>query len=167
MKRSLWILGVCIILGAVIFTTIIVKYNVHTDLSGENIDNLYLLSDVTAYIESKKLQPSEDVMHPGYTIYEFENVFAKLLTVKEENGQNKIYRIGTSNLESKTSKNISIGSTVAELINIYGEEYTEHWSDQVDKLIKYKDKENDITLTFYIYQNKVDHINLEITDFYK
>lgn len=52
LKRSLLILSICIILGGLFFI-ISSKISVHTNLSDENIDNLYLLSDMTPYIESE------------------------------------------------------------------------------------------------------------------
>lgn len=135
-----------------------------TNLSKENIDNIYLLDSLENYKKNHSFSISKDVSHPGYTIYNIDKNVNKQITVDKKKNST-IYRIEAFDSSSKTSKNVSVGTSVKDLIKIYGENYIERSSDQADKLIKYVDRDNNILISFFIYKDKVDGINLEVKDF--
>lgn len=138
-----------------------------TNLSKENIDNIYLLDNMEKYNDKYSFSIAKDVSHPGYEVYNIDKNVNKLITVNKNKKNSTIYRIQTSDISSNTSKNVSIGTSVEDLIKIYGENYIERSSDQSDKLIEYVDRDNNILITFFIYKDKVDAITLEVKDFYK
>ncbi|MFJ7755444.1 hypothetical protein ACQKGI_21090 [Peribacillus muralis] len=135
-----------------------------TDLSNDNIIHLYLLDSLEKYQKRHSFSISKDVSHPGYEIYNIDENINKRITVDKTKNRT-IYRIEAFDSSSKTSRNVSIGTSVTDLIHIYGENYRERSSDQTDKLIEYVDRDQDILLSFSIYEDQVDGINLEVKDF--
>ncbi|CAH0229010.1 hypothetical protein SRABI96_02627 [Peribacillus sp. Bi96] len=136
-----------------------------TDLSKENIDHIYLLETMDKYRKNHFFSIAKDVSHPGYKMYNIDKNINKRITVDKSKKNKRIYRIETFDSSSKTSKNVSIGTSVKDFINIYGENYIERSSDQTDKIIEYIDRDNDIFISFFIYNDQVDGINLEVKDF--
>jgi hypothetical protein len=136
-----------------------------TDLSKENIDHIYLLDSMEKYRKNHFFSLAKDVSHPGYKMYNIDKNLNERITVHKGKKNNRIYRIETFDSSSKTSKNVSIGTSEKDLIKIYGGNYIERSSDQTDKLIEYIDQDNHILISFFIYKDKVDGINLEVKDF--
>ncbi|KSU86138.1 hypothetical protein ABEP17_19550 [Priestia flexa] len=165
-KKKFWVLIVIVIAIVCIMGFKFYEYQTKTtDLSGENIDTIYLLDDMKSYETNHRFSISKDVSHPGYKVYAIDNNENKRITVKNENKENTIYRIEAFDSSSKTSKNVSIGTSEKDLISAYGKSYIERSSDQTDKIIEYVDRDKNILLSFFIYKNKVDGINLEVKDF--
>ncbi|AOH56774.1 hypothetical protein ABE28_020590 [Peribacillus muralis] len=135
-----------------------------TDLSNENINHIYLLDSLEKYRKGHSFSISKDVSHPGYEIYNIDENINKRITVDKTKNRT-IHRIEAFDSSSKTSRNVSIGTSVTDLIRIYGKNYRERSSDQTDKLIEYVDRDQDILLSFFIYEDQVEGINLEVKDF--
>jgi len=166
-KKVLWLVIIMVI--AIIFVAGFKFYEYKiktTDLSKENIDNIYLLDNMESYQKNHTFSINKDISHPGYKIYDIDKNDKKRITVKYKSKNNSIiYRIESFDPKSKTTKNVSIGTSVKDLIKAYGRNYIERSSDQADKLIEYVDNDKNILISFFIYKDKVDGINLEVKDF--
>ncbi|MGP6150468.1 hypothetical protein [Priestia flexa] len=164
-RKSFWILILIVLAIICIIGFKFYEYQTKTtDLSNENIDHIYLLDNMESYETNHHFSISQDVSHPGYKVYTIDE--NKRITVKSGSHKNNvIYRIEAFDSNSKTSKNVSVGTSEKDLITAYGESYIERSSDQTDKVMEYVDRDKNILLSFFIYKNKVDGINLEAKDF--
>ena len=81
------------------------------------------------------------------------------------NKNRQIIRIAiedTSGNSIKTSKNIGVGSSVDEIIKVYGNNYYKRMSDIGVSVIGYVDKERKINIEFFNYENIVVMIRYDI-----
>lgn len=151
--------GMMIALVMLVISACIIPNEPHTNLTSEHINHLYLHN----MLHVEALQHAKDVTHPGYAMYDVDGV----VVTAEKEKPHTLYRISTSSVGAKTDKNIAIGSTVKDIVAAYGKKYIKKRSDQADYIMRYVDRENDITLSFYMLRDRVEHINLEATNFYK
>lgn len=160
----MFILISCVISGAYLYSQrsssfILTKT---TNLTEENIGGLRLYQS----IDSKDF-----ILKYGSTLQKTDNALFDYYKLSDgleiaTNKDRQIIRI-IKNTDSdnniKTSKGITLESSVDEIIEAYGENYYKRDSDFGVPVIGYVDKKKNITIEFFYYQNKVTHIRFDIT----
>lgn len=154
----------CVICGAYLYSQrsssfIFTKTTVLTE---ENIGGLRLY---------EKLDSKEFIARYGTNLQKTDNALFDYYKLSDgleiaTNKDRQIIRI-IKNTDSdnniKTSKGITLESSVDEIIEAYGENYYKRSSDFGVPVIGYVDKKENITIEFFYYQNKVTHIRFDIT----
>ncbi|MGE7768616.1 hypothetical protein [Peribacillus sp. NPDC096540] len=128
-----------------------------TDLSKENIEGLFLNDDF--YSEEitkkygKKTEQSRDVT--GYDYYELR----KGIEVAT-NKSGKITRFNITDRNLETVKVIKIGDKKEDVIKAYGKNHYFRLEQGVD-IIGYVDKKRDISIEFWLFDDKVEFYRLD------
>lgn len=122
-----------------------------TDLGNENVDDLSVNDDFYSKKISEKYgektEQSRDV--ENYDYFELSNGIEVAV-----NNKDKITRFIVTDSNLKTAKGIKIGDEKNAIVKAYGDNYyfrTEQGSD----IIGYVDKKRNLSLEFWLYDNKV------------
>ena len=132
-----------------------------TYLNEENIGGLQLYDN----IDSKEFVKKYGMNTPKLDndLFDYYKLSNGLTIATNKNRQ--IIRIAIDDSPGnsiKTSKNIGIGSSVDEIIKVYGNKYYKRMSDIGVSVIGYVDKDRKINLEFFNYQNTVTMIRYDI-----
>ena len=155
----------CVIFGASLYSrrSSSFIFTKTTNLNEENISGLKLYES----INSKEFVNKYGIlsMKIDNALFDYYNLNDGLIIAI--NRQKQIIRITTDyNREdstSKTSKDISLRSSVDDIIKAYGKNYYKRMDDVGVPVIGYVDKNRKITLEFFNYENKVTQIRYDIT----
>ena len=129
----------------------------------ENIGLLQLYENIDSKEFIKKYGTnSQRIDNALFDYYKLSNDGLVISTNKKR----QIIRIAMSVMTDngiKTSKGIGLGSSVDEVVKVYGENYYKRIDDSKGPVIGYVDRNKKITLElFYNYQNKVTQIQYDI-----
>ena len=129
-----------------------------TDLSKENIDNIYLGDSINndnvraKYGYINKLS-RDNVKYNYYYLNE-------KMEVATEKYDDKIIRFVINDKNIFTEKNIKINDNKKKIISLYGKNYYERVEQGTD-IIGYVDRKNKISLEFWMYDDKVIFFRLD------
>lgn len=140
------------------------RFTQTTNLSKENIDGLQLYQS----IDNK-----EFVQKYGTNLKRIDNVLFDYYELSDSleiatNKKRQIIRIiinAKTNSNIRTSKGIGLGSSIDEVINVYGINYYKRTEEQMPSspVIGYVDHERKVTIEFWNVKNKVVEIRYDIT----
>lgn len=128
-----------------------------TNLSYENIDGMNLGDNVSdeKIISKYGVIEKESIKVVGYHYY----LLSEGIEIATDLKKNITRFILTDN-RFKTSKGIKVGDQKDQIIEVYGKKYYER-SEQGAQIIGYIDKKNDITLEFWLFDDKVNMYRLD------
>ncbi|MDQ0206134.1 hypothetical protein [Alkalicoccobacillus murimartini] len=140
MKKGLLVIGivVCCLIGAAVLRSLVVESKeLNRDMSYEQIDEVYLDSEVG------DLDPSNIKVIPEGT-KQFKNLFTYYDVTFALNETNKIIYVSTVDSDSKTSEGISVGADKSDIIIKYGRNYYGKTTDTGETYISYQDRHAEI-----------------------
>ncbi|MEK6263596.1 MAG: hypothetical protein N2B06_02305 [Clostridium sp.] len=153
----------CVVIGFSVFShrSSSFIFTKTTNLSEEHIGGLQLYDN----IDSK-----EFIKKYGIKIQRLENDLFDYYKLSNDleiavNNNRQIIRIAIDDISGSsinTSKNIGVGNSVDEIIKVYGNNYYKRMSDFGVPVIGYVDKEREINLEFFNYENTVVIIRYDI-----
>lgn len=153
----------CVIIGFSVFSqrSNSFIFTKTTKLSEEHIGGLQLYDNINS---------KEFIKKYGIKIQRLENDLFDYYKLSNDltiavNKNRQIIRIiidDTSGNSIKTSKGIGVGSSVDEIIKVYGNNYYKRMSDTGVPVIGYVDKEREINIEFFNYEKTVVMIRYDI-----
>lgn len=124
------------------------------DLSDESLNQIHLLTPITEF-EPSKLMIAND------TSSEFTHTFEHEQVLLSFDSSNQVVQITSLNSEVKTSKGISHGDSLLDVIDQYGEVYEKKDEEPYIQKVSYRDKQ--IELIFYLTNDVVERMELYVT----
>ncbi|RXJ04595.1 hypothetical protein DS745_04215 [Anaerobacillus alkaliphilus] len=128
-----------------------------TDLANESIAGIRLGDALPDQFEE---DPDNEYYRSkrNYDLYKAENIF---VNIERSTGEIVSILPHEKNLEAKTARGIGVGDTLSDVITAYGENYYEYTDrSQGSYKIGYIDHDRNISLTFYVFLEKVTAMTL-------
>lgn len=153
----------CVIIGFSVFSQRSTSFifTKTTNLSEEHIEGLQLYDNIDSKEFIKKY--GIKIQRLEKDLFDYYKLSNELAIAVNKNRQ--IIRIAiedTSGNSIKTSKNIGVGSSVDEIIKVYGNNYYKRMSDIGVSVIGYVDKDRKVNIEFFNYENTIVMIRYDI-----